>query len=379
MLRTADLDYDLPQSSIATRPAEPRDSARLMVVRIGDASFLEHRLVRDMPEVLAEHRPTTGPVRMVFNTTRVLPARFEGIRADSGGRVQGLYLGPGPDSDTWIAMIKARRFRPGARIDLDRASATGDAVWIELVERSSGDAAGAWVVRVHDGSRTGQQADAATILERTGRTPLPPYILAARREQSLAVDDAEDRERYQTVYATGHARSVAAPTAGLHFTPELLDRLADDGIERTDVTLHVGPGTFKPVESDTVEEHPMHSEWCSMDVGAINAVRSTIDAGGTVLAVGTTSARTLESYGRIAPSEPEYLETDILITPGHRWSWTGAMLTNFHLPRSTLMAMIAARLAGDASGVERLCALYRTAVEDGYRFYSYGDAMLILP
>ena len=375
MLRTADLDYDLPQSSIATRPAEPRDSARLMVVRIGDASFVEHRVVRELPEILAEHRETTGPVRMVFNTTRVLPARFEGVRADSGGRVQGLYLGPGPEPDTWIAMIKARRFRPGARIDLDSTGFAGDGIWIELVERSSGDAAGAWVVRVHGGAN----ADAAEILERTGRTPLPPYILAARKEQQLAIDDAEDRDRYQTVYASGDARSVAAPTAGLHFTPGLLDRLTSAGVARTDVTLHVGPGTFKPVESDTVEQHPMHSEWCSMGASAVDEVRSTAGAGGTVLAVGTTSARALESYGRIAPDRPEFLETDILITPGHRWAWTGAMLTNFHLPRSTLMAMIAARLGDDASAVDRLCSLYRTAVADGYRFYSYGDAMLILP
>ncbi len=228
------------------------------------------------------------------------------------------------------------------------------------------------------------------MLESIGLTPLPPYILAARKAAHDEGDDRVDREQYQTAYASpAQAASVAAPTAGLHFTPALLAALAARGIDRTDVVLHVGAGTFKPVETDTVEAHPMHAEWCSMSAAAVGEIQRTRAAGARVVAVGTTSVRTIESYAPLAAAAelPDHLSTRLLVTPGARFAWTDAMMTNFHLPRSTLMALVAARLQepdepplpdGAPPGVERLKAAYREAIARGYRFYSFGDAMLVL-
>jgi S-adenosylmethionine:tRNA ribosyltransferase-isomerase len=216
------------------------------------------------------------------------------------------------------------------------------------------------------------------MLEELGWTPLPPYILRSRRAAAEPADEARDRERYQTVYARAPG-SVAAPTAGLHFTPALLDALAERGVRRADVVLHVGAGTFRPIESEFVEEHPMHAEWCSMDAVAIEAVRATRASGARVVPVGSTAARTLESYaaalegGRAAPAS---LLTRLLITPGYRFKWTDGLLTNFHLPRSTLLALVAAMLPGE--GVEAIKRAYAHAVAERYRFYSFGDACLIL-
>ncbi|MCC6285862.1 MAG: tRNA preQ1(34) S-adenosylmethionine ribosyltransferase-isomerase QueA [Phycisphaerales bacterium] len=349
MLRTDELDYDLPPEAIATRPASPRDSARLMVVR--GARDPEHARVCDLAELLR-----AGDV-LVFNRSRVLPARFEGVRADTGGRVEGLYLRDGREAGTWEVMLKARRFKVGMRVRLDHAE-------LELIARADADEPGAWVVRTHGG--------AVEVLARAGLTPLPPYIRSARVRRGESVPDADDRAWYQTVYAR-EAGSVAAPTAGLHFTPALLEALDAAGIGRATVVLHVGSGTFKGVETPTVDEHPMHAERCAMD----DACRATIEAarqrGGRVFAVGTTSARTLESLWERDTREAE---TRLLITPGYRWRVVDGLLTNFHLPRSTLMAMVGALLPG---GVARLRALYGQAIGAGYRFYSYGDAMLVMP
>lgn len=383
MLRTDALDYHLPAGRIATHPAHPRDSARLLVVRAERGWACEHLTVRDLPGLLA------AGDRLVVNTSRVLPARFLGEREDTGGHAEGLYLHDASPSESgvWVAMIKARRHRPGARIRL-LAGARPSPFSLELLARAD-DPPGAWVVRLHEEGRAGEPRSAIEVLDAVGLTPLPPYILAARKAEHDSGDDSADRTEYQTVYAEqADAGSVAAPTAGLHFTPELLERLAGAGVSRSEVVLHVGAGTFKPVEAPVVEDHPMHAEWCSMSPAAVQEVEATRLAGRRVVAVGTTSARTLESYAPLAGGPtPGHLSTRLLITPGSRFRWVDALLTNFHLPRSTLMALVAARLQdpgeppgpdGTPPGVERLKRVYAEALERGYRFYSFGDAMLIL-
>ncbi len=395
MLRTDDLDYPLPESSIATTPAEPRDAARLLVLRRGDPGFLAHAHVRDLPQFLSR-----GDV-LVVNTTRVIPARLLGVREDTGGRVEGLFLGKGDEGEdrppawagaeasnaageTWRVMLKGRRMKPGVVVALHAAEIVPSGVRLHLLARVAGEGEeGAWVVRV-EGARPGESA--VDLLERLGSTPLPPYIRAARKRHEERVDQPVDPSRYQTVYARAdQAGSVAAPTAGLHLTPELLARLAAGGVSRADVTLHVGAGTFKPVETEFVEQHAMHAEWCRVEAGAGAAITGALAAGGRVIAVGTTSARTLESFTpeQLASGTASAGWTRLLITPGFRWRNVDAMMTNFHLPRTTLMAMIASLLdessGGAGDGVARLKAAYAEAVQSGYRFYSYGDAMLILP
>ena len=379
-MRTDELDFDLPEGLIATRPADPRDSARLMVLSRSDPARLEHRRVSDLPELLR-----TGDL-MVFNATRVLPARFTGFTEETKGKAQGLWLGErGGHADgrpVWRVMIKARRHRPGRHIRLLGPDDRPSDVVLELLEPAEGEEAGAWWAGVSPGGST------PGLLARVGLTPLPPYILQARKHAGESVADAEDRTAYQTVYAHGEEGassptpgSVAAPTAGLHFTPALLEAIARRGVSRAEVTLHVGAGTFKPVETDTVEDHPMHAEWCSIDAPARAAVAdASADPGRRVIAVGTTSARTLESHA-VQAEAAAWLETRLLITPGYRWRVLDGLMTNFHLPRSTLLAMVAALLEGDepGSGIERLMMAYREAISNGYRFFSYGDAMLILP
>jgi S-adenosylmethionine:tRNA ribosyltransferase-isomerase len=380
VLRTDDLEYPLPPDRIATRPAEPRDAARLMVIRRDRPDHPEHALIRDLPDLL---RPSD---RLVLNTTRVLPARFRGVREDTGGRVEGLYLGEASDGPVpaWRAMIKARRHRPGAIVRLAARDSSAPSPYALRMLEPLDDPPGAWLAQP-----LGPEGPPPTpdVLGAVGLPPLPPYILAARRAKRGPETEPEDDTRYQTVYAGAEASgSVAAPTAGLHFTPELLGRLASRGVSRTDVVLHVGAGTFKPVETDLVESHPMHAEWCSMSPEAVGAVVATRRAGGRVVAVGTTSVRTLESYAPLADPPPN-LATRLLITPGRPFRWTDGLLTNFHLPRSTLMALVAAMLqhpdeppdgAGVPPGVTRLKAAYADAVTRGYRFYSFGDAMLIV-
>ncbi|MEO1583327.1 MAG: tRNA preQ1(34) S-adenosylmethionine ribosyltransferase-isomerase QueA [Planctomycetota bacterium] len=362
MLRTDDLEFDLPESLIATEPAEPRDSARLMVLSRSDPGRLEHRLISDLPELLG-----AGDT-LVLNTTRVLQARFVGENVETGGRVQGLYLRDGAEPATWVVLLKARRHRAGAVLSIGRPGSE-DRLRAVLLGPAP-DEAGAWLVRV--------EGDVAEALDRIGLPPLPPYILNASSHRGTDRDADADRDRYQTVYAD-EPGSVAAPTAGLHFTPELLRTLAESGVRRADVTLHVGTGTFKPVESAYVEEHPMHAERCSMAAGVLASLDAARSAGGRVIAVGTTSCRTIESFSaRSERGEPDHggMETDLLITPGYRWRVTDGLLTNFHLPRSTLLAMVGALLPG---GVGRLREVYDEAICARYRFYSFGDAMLILP
>lgn len=403
MLRTEDLDYPLPEDLIAKTPARPRDSARLLVVSRSDPSRLEHRIVRELPEILrpTDARATSPRDVMIVNATRVLPARFMGVRSDTGGGAEGLYVenaagppsSPGPE---WIVLLKMRRMKPGVVVRLlDRDGAESD-LRLTLMERAGEDGA-AWRVGVASGAGPlPPDAQAPALLERIGLTPIPPYIRAARREAQVEVADDQDRATYQTVYASDRGEragcgSVAAPTAGLHFTPELLARLTEAGVDRAEVTLDVGLGTFKPVEAEFIEQHPMHAEWCGVPAEtarviqrARNPLADARGSSGRIFAVGTTAARTLESF----ESPAEMLsggskQTRILITPGYRFRHVDVLMTNFHLPRSTLMAMVAAMLAppgGEPSvGVERLRAIYAEAVRERYRFYSYGDAMIVLP
>ena len=376
-MRTDELDFELPRELIATRPAEPRDSSRLLVVSRSDPGRLEDRVFTDLPGLL-------GPGdTVVFNRSRVIPARLEGVNPATGGRVSGLYLkdaGRAADGRAaWAVLLKAKRARAGGRVALTGADGRETGVVLELVEKSPAEGPGAWVVVV-------EGAQSAEVLERVGLTPLPPYILSARKERGEDTADELDRSFYQTVYATGgegEAGSVAAPTAGLHFTDRVLADLAARGVGRREVVLHVGAGTFRPVETERLEDHPMHSERCWVGTAGDLLARGKGD--GRVIAVGSTSVRTLEAAaGLIEAGRAEeargWFETDILIAPGYRWKAVDGMVTNFHLPRSTLIAMVAAALEGDGiDGVERVKAVYAHAVKEGYRFFSYGDAMVILP
>lgn len=407
MLRSVDLEYELPAGVIATTPMEPRDAARLCVVqhdrrdRAGMSESCIHERVRDLPKFLRK-----GDL-LVVNSTRVLRAWLEGTRVGTGGKFQGLYLGPGPErlrdagefAAVWNVMLRGGHLKPGAELQVTSGSSnTIDSLTLFLLERDA-DEPGAWQVGVKLAGGT-DAADAATLLERVGLTPIPPYIRKARKDAGLDVLDADDRQRYQTVFAhdesAGIARegfgSVAAPTAGLHFTPLLLDELQMMGVERAEVVLHVGSGTFRPIEVEVVEEHPIHSEWCLMPRATMDAIARTRKAGGRVVCVGTTSARVVETIAGLAGQmdggatqgfagglsgglADRWMETRILITPGYRWRWTDGLLTNFHLPRSTLMAMVASLLPG---GVEELKRIYAEAIREGYRFFSYGDAMLVM-
>ena len=410
MLRTDDLNYPLPDDLIATAPAEPRDSARLLVVSRTDESVLEHCFVRDLPEILRPpgRRSTMPPDLMVVNATRVLPARFKGERPDSKGHVEGLYVQPAivaPDhpehgkGPLWIVLLKMRRMKPGVRVTLFDRHGRDSGISLRLIERA--DEAGSWVVAVESSTlRLTPGMTASDLLEWVGLTPVPPYILAARRKGHINIADETDRKHYQTVYATERGErpgygSVAAPTAGLHFTPGLLDRLRDAGVRRAEVTLDVGLGTFKPIETEFIQQHPMHAEWCSIPVQTamqIASARAHTSAPSAlrprIIAVGTTAARALESFE--SPEEMQKVgskQTRLLIAPGHRWKHVDVLVTNFHLPKSTLLAMVSALFHQGASddetaqhaAIERLKSIYAVAVRERYRFYSYGDAMVVLP
>lgn len=358
MLRPDALDYDLPPHLIAAYPSPQRDASRMMVLdRSG--RILAHRHARDLPEYL---QPGDA---MILNDSRVIPARFTARRLDTGGRLEGLYLGPRADSREADALL-----RPGSRVRLATPY---------VIESPSGDLKDSRLTvlgreedhwRVHlDGPLPWSEA-----LGRAGHAPLPPYILSRRREAGDAsLDTPEDRARYQTVYA-GPEGAVAAPTAGLHFTEDLLAECRRRGVDMGFLTLHVGAGTFKPVETEFVEQHPMHEEWFTVSAATLELLRRTRNRGGRLIAVGTTSVRALESLPDPPPDQTRTAATRLLITPGYRLRRVDGLLTNFHLPRSSLMALVAALI-----GVEPLLAAYREAIAREYRFYSYGDCMFILP
>jgi S-adenosylmethionine:tRNA ribosyltransferase-isomerase len=351
-VRIEDLDYDLPASLIAQEPAAERDAARLLVLRRGTGA-LEHRAVRDLPSLL-----DPGDL-LVVNDAAVFPARLD-LRRATGGRFDALLLEPDPaDPLRWEALVNAHdKLRVGERLSVERAE--GVAV---LLESRAG---GSWRIRFEGTS------DPRAVAEAAGRVPLPPYI---RRAKGADPHDAEDRKRYQTVYAREPV-AAAAPTAGLHFTPELLAACAARGLGRAAVTLAVGPGTFRPVKAAVVEDHPMHAERWTVPPETAAAVRAARAAGRRVVAVGTTAVRTLEAS---AAESPDGLprggsgSTALFILPGYAYRSVDALLTNFHLPRSTLLALVMAFAGRDA-----VLAAYREAVRERYRFFSYGDAMLLV-
>lgn len=344
-MRRAELHYDLPPALIAQQPLEPRDAARLLVLDRATGQ-IAHRRFGDLGHYVD---PGDG---LVLNNTRVLPARFFGRRA-TGARIEVLFLHE--SAAGWEVLLKhTRRLRPGERIACEN-----DAAGLILVERGQ---RGAWLVRPDPPVRPEE------LLARVGHTPLPPYIRGGR-------DTPADAGRYQTVYAA-RPGAVAAPTAGLHFTPELLAQLAVRGVRRADVTLHVGAGTFLPIEVEDLAEHPMHAEWYEADARALDELRAVRAAGGSLVAVGTTSVRVLESLPAAALERGAGAVsgwTDIFIYPPYSFRHVDRLVTNFHLPGSTLLALVMA-----FAGVEATRAAYAEAVRAGYRFYSYGDAMLIL-
>ncbi len=376
-LRTDELDFELDPTLIADHPAEPRESARLLVVELpleevddGRDLRISHRTVADLPGLLRDGD------RLVLNATRVVPARIRCRRADTGGTLEGLLAeseGPG----RWWAMLrKSRRLHAGHRLDvLDRE---GGPTTLRLVVRSV-DEDGRVLVELEDAADPGLPPD--RLVDRlhrdAGLVPLPPYILRARRERGLPEEDPHDTDWYQTTFAesTGRTASVAAPTAGLHLTPELLAEADARGVTPIRVSLEVGAGTFKPVEVDDISDHPMHAERCVVDAAARASIEEAEDlrrrGQARLIAVGTTSVRTLESMPEAAPGDLDW-STDLLIQPGHRFRRTDAILTNFHLPRSTLLALVAAM-----TGLDRLHRIYAEAIARRYRFFSYGDAMFV--
>jgi S-adenosylmethionine:tRNA ribosyltransferase-isomerase len=348
-MKTADFDFNLPDSHIALRPAEPRDSARLLVVKDGT---LEDHIVRDLPDFLR-----AGDA-LVFNDTRVIPARLSGIRERVGPEGETLTVAVEATlhhrdaPDVWSAFMKpGKRLKAGDRVTFQSLTAT--------VMAKADD--GLVILRF---DLAGPALDDA--IRAVGVMPLPPYIAAKRPE------DDRDLSDYQTMFAQLDG-SVAAPTAGLHFTPALMEALKARGVSTHALTLHVGAGTFLPVKADDTADHRMHSEWgvVSADTAAaLNAVRA---AGGRIVCVGTTSLRLLESAttpeGEILPFQGD---TAIFITPGYRFRAVDVLMTNFHLPKSTLFMLVSA-----FAGLETMKAAYAHAVADGYRFYSYGDGSLL--
>jgi len=344
----ADYDYHLPPERIAQEPATPRDSARLLVLH-RDRGRREHVRVGDILEYLV-----AGDV-LVLNDTRVFPARLFGVRRETSGKIEGLLLEP-RDAGCWRMMLKSGgKLRVGEKLAF--ADKSAEAVIVAKLE-----ADGTYVVDF-------RETDVLDLAAGFGVPPVPPYI---RRERDDPRSRTLDLARYQTVYAK-HIGAVAAPTAGLHFTDELLDRVSKAGVEILAVTLHVGLGTFLPVKTDTLEAHPMHAERYSVSARVIERIGKAKSESRRVIAVGTTSARTLESLSYEPPFADVCAETDLFIYPPYDFRVVDALVTNFHLPRSTLLALVSA-----FADRETILDAYRDAVDREYRFYSYGDAMLIL-
>lgn len=355
-MRLDEFDFTLPDENIALRPAEPRDAARLLV--LNGSNETSDSSVKALPDFLR-----SGDM-LVFNDTKVIPAQLEGFRQRGENRSKisaTLHMRTAPDR--WLAFLRpAKRVAPGDKLVFGEGENTCflGALNADVIARGGdGEALLAFEL-------AGPALDEA--LQNVGHVPLPPYIGLKRAE------DARDRVDYQTIYAA-HDGAVAAPTAGLHFTPDLFARLQAKGVQRAFVTLHVGAGTFLPVKAETIEAHRMHAETGHISAGTAAAINAAREAGGRIIAVGTTSLRLLESAadesGRVLPwSGP----TDIFITPGYRFRCIDGLMTNFHLPKSTLFMLVSALM-----GLGRMKHAYQHAIASGYRFYSYGDASLLLP
>jgi S-adenosylmethionine:tRNA ribosyltransferase-isomerase len=350
-MKTSDFDYNLPESSIGQTPAEPRDSSRLLVLH-RESGTLEHRLFREIGDYLR-----SGDL-LVLNQTRVIPARIF-ARKETGGRVELLLLRR-RDSLTWEALVGGKGLRVGKSIRVENGPT---AEVIELLEGAER------LIRFSE--------PIEPYFSKVGNVPLPPYIH----------EKLNDPERYQTVYAR-EPGSAAAPTAGLHFTPRLLEELQAQGVKIAYVTLHVGLDTFAPVTEEDPQEHKIHTEWCDLPQETADMINETRQTGGRIVAVGTTSVRTLESAARSSGVEHSNRTqtsniqdrlsafigpTDLFILPGYPFQLVDVMITNFHLPKSTLLMLVSA-----FAGREKILETYQTAIREGYRFYSFGDAMIIL-
>ncbi len=341
-------DYDLPDELVAQHPLRNRTDARLLVVDRSRQEF-DHLYVRDLPELLGP-RDT-----LVLNDTRVLPARLVGHRKRTKGKWQGLFLASEAGGN-WCVMCKTRgKLEPGETIVL-HDSTSRDCLELRMIVKQDN---GNWVCRPRSDERTQE------ILQRVGRVPLPPYI----RSGEMVPGDIES---YQTIYAENPG-AVAAPTAGLHFTEGLLDRIQQRGTQICRVTLHVGVGTFRPISVDSLSDHRMHSEWGSIDSEVATHLRTRRQEGGRTIAIGTTSVRVLETAARAGTLESWRGTTDLFIRPPYQFQAVDALMTNFHLPKSTLLVLVRS-FGGD----DLLVRAYQEAIEQQYRFYSYGDAMLIV-
>lgn len=342
-------DFDLPESAIALRPASPRDSAKLLHVQGLDA--IEHQIVSDLPKLLRR-----GDV-LVFNETRVFPAALTAMRparAQGGGGDVTVTVNLHKDAGegVWQAFCRpAKRLRIGDNLHFDETLSAS-----VIAKRDGGD------VSLQFNAKA-ERLQAA--FEHCGAPPLPPYIARKR------APDAQDVEDYQTVYAK-ESGSVAAPTAGLHFTPELLAALQDRGVQSESLVLHVGAGTFLPVKSDNTDDHDMHSEWFTIDPATAERLNAAKAEGRRIIAVGTTALRALESAAKDGVVVAQSRETDIFITPGYEFQIIDGLMTNFHLPKSTLFMLVSA-----LAGLKTMQVAYRTAIEADYRFYSYGDSSLL--
>ena len=337
VMKTSAFDYDLPESSVAQTPAEPRDSSRLLVLH-RDTGELEHRIFRDVADYL-----NAGDL-LVLNQTRVIPARIY-ARKETGGRVELLLLRR-RDQLTWEALVGGKGLRVGKLVKVEEGP---EAQILEILEGSER------LIKFSE--------PIEPYFSKVGNVPLPPYI-----HEKLA-----DPERYQTVYAR-EPGSAAAPTAGLHFTPRLLEELQVKGVRIAYVTLHVGLDTFAPVNEENPHKHKIHSEWCEITQETADKINQIKMSGGRVAAVGTTSVRTLESAAVGRDNISSYVgPTSLFILPGYQFKVVDAMITNFHLPKSSLIMLVSA-----FAGREKILETYEIAIREGYRFYSFGDAMLIL-
>jgi S-adenosylmethionine:tRNA ribosyltransferase-isomerase len=349
-MRLSDFDFELPERLIATRPAQPRSASRLLYAT---SNVIEDHRVTDLVHLLRKGD------RLVLNNTKVIPARLNGVRirhSDQGetrAKVEVTLLSPTPDGH-WRALAKpGKRLKTGERVEF------GDDLWAEVLDKPEGEV-------LLEFNLAADKFDKA--LAKVGMMPLPPYIA------SLRAVDAQDNLDYQTVFAK-ISGAVAAPTASLHFDDALLARLANIGVTMSEVTLHVGAGTFLPVKVDDVSNHKMHSEWGQVSAQAATEINATKAAGGRIIAVGTTALRLIESATDTSGQVQTYQgETDIFIKPGYRFRVIDGLMTNFHLPKSTLLMLVSALM-----GQRRIRQVYAHAIAEDYRFYSYGDSSLLLP
>jgi S-adenosylmethionine:tRNA ribosyltransferase-isomerase len=349
-------DYTLPEERIAQNPVTPRDRSRLLVV---DNCTHSHHVFHELPDLLQ-----SGDL-LVLNNTRVIPARLYGQKP-SGTEVEVLLIEE-TARNQWLALVKpGRRLKPGSKI-LFKPQSEACEISLSAIVLSSDEATRGRILEfeVSDGRslRDTHQRSLLEVLDQFGRVPLPPYITESESQP----------EQYQTVYAD-RLGAVAAPTAGLHFTPSLLERLQQKGIDQTFVTLHVGVGTFRPVEAEDITQHQMHGEWIEVSPETVEKIRQTQANGGRIIAVGTTAVRSLEGASQSGNLQPYCGKTNLFIYPGYQWRVVEGLITNFHLPKSSLLMLVSALI-----GRERLLDLYQVAIDHQYRFYSFGDAMLILP